>query len=143
MIEILLPLDVQAPGAARTIVEHYLRDRPEAPAIDTAQLLVSELVTNSLRHSGARPDDQVRLTIRAMPGRVWIAVQDPGLGADIMAAAADPTRSNGFGLQLVETLSEHWGVERLARGGTQVWAQVLCVAGGAAGMNSSGTATAV
>jgi anti-sigma regulatory factor (Ser/Thr protein kinase) len=143
VIESLLPLDARAPGAARAIVEQYLRDRPEAPAIDTAQLLVSELVTNSLRHSGARPDDQVRLTIRIMPGRVWIAVQDPGSGPDITVAAADLTSSNGFGLRLVETLSERWGVERPARGGTQVWAQVLCVAGGAAGMTGNGRATAV
>ena len=42
-----------------------------------------------------------------------------------MARPASLQAGAGFGLNLVQMLSERWGVERLARGGTQVWAQLV------------------
>src|SRR5215217_4183353 len=52
VLEASLPLDARAPGAARIAVAS-LRGRVPASVLDTAQLLVSELVTNSVRHCGA------------------------------------------------------------------------------------------
>ena len=50
--ELVIALDIRAPGAARDFVVQCLEQRVVAPALDSAQLLVSELVTNSFRHSG-------------------------------------------------------------------------------------------
>src|SRR4051812_22421242 len=47
-----LPCDARAPGAARIVVAQRLHDRVAADVLQRAQLLVSELVTNSVRHSG-------------------------------------------------------------------------------------------
>ena len=65
-----------------------------------------------------------------------------GLVYSRAAIAREITLANGggFGLNLVQMLSERWGVERLAGGGTQVWAQ-LARAGGvsAGGANGNGS----
>src|SRR5690348_4702659 len=53
LTEVRLPLNTEAPAAARAIVASKLRDRSAAPAFDHAQLLTSELVTNGVLHSDA------------------------------------------------------------------------------------------
>ena len=51
-LEVRVPLDVRAPGAARIVVGECLRDRVAASVLESALLVVSELVTNSVRHGG-------------------------------------------------------------------------------------------
>ena len=121
--ELRIALDTGAPGAARDFVVACLERRVVASALDSAQLIVSELVTNSFRHSGA-PMDEVIISVALMPDRLRIGVQDSGTDAVIAAQPADPVTGGGFGLNLVQMLSQRWGVERLAGGGTQVWAQL-------------------
>jgi anti-sigma regulatory factor (Ser/Thr protein kinase) len=123
LVETVIALDVRAPAAARKLVSECLERRVVASALENAQLLVSELVTNSLRHSGA-PMDEVVVSVELMPDRFRVGVQDSGSDAVIAARPADLATGGGFGLKLVQTLSERWGVERLAGGGTQVWAQL-------------------
>ena len=55
--EVAIPLGVQAPGVARSVVADWLADRVAPCVLETALLLVSELVTNSVRHSGV-PDGE-------------------------------------------------------------------------------------
>jgi signal transduction histidine kinase len=115
-IEVHLALDVQAPGAARSFVADALR--PVAPSLlDDALLLVSELVTNSVRHSGAPAGERVVVRVELRPGMLRLEVENPGGGGDTQIGG-------GFGLTLVQVLSERWGVERVARGGTRIWAQL-------------------
>ncbi len=59
-----------------------------------------------------------------MPDCFRIGVQDSGSDAVIAAQPPNLDTGGGFGLNLVRVLSERWGVERLAGGGTQVWAQL-------------------
>src|SRR4051794_18235744 len=54
-----LPCDARAPGAARIVVAQGLGDRGAAGVLHRAQLLVSELVSNSVGHSGAGAEDAV------------------------------------------------------------------------------------
>jgi anti-sigma regulatory factor (Ser/Thr protein kinase) len=119
----VVALDVRAPAAARHFVVRCLEQRVVASALDSAQLLVSELVTNSFRHAGA-PMDEVVVSVELMPGWFRLGVQDSGSDAVIAPRPADPHTGGGFGLHLVQMLSQRWGVERLAEGGTQVWAQL-------------------
>jgi anti-sigma regulatory factor (Ser/Thr protein kinase) len=115
-----LPLDAQAPAAARGLVER-LGGRVPAPVLTDARLVVSELVTNSVLHSGVSTGAVV-VRVELSGTMVRIEVEDPGRAGVI--AARVPDLGGGFGLNLVEGLSERWGLERVAVGGTRVWAQL-------------------
>ena len=123
-LPVRLPCDVRAPGAARTAVAHGLRDRVAAGVLDSALLVVSELVNNSVRHSGACPEDAVLVRVSLSRTLVRLEVEDSGRGGVIAPRAPDLDDGGGFGLQLVQTLSERWGLERVAHGATIVWAQL-------------------
>jgi anti-sigma regulatory factor (Ser/Thr protein kinase) len=121
--EARFPLDVNAPAAARRTVAAYLGDRVAPTVLDTALLLATELVTNSVRHSDMPPSATVNVAITLTPGTVRLDVDDPGRGGAVAPRSPDHERG-GFGLTIVQILSERWGVERAARGGTRVWAQL-------------------
>lgn len=124
VVEARFALDVQAPGAARGVVADCVGERVPPAMLDDAQLLVSELVTNSVRHSGASPGDGVVVRVELTPSMLRVEVEDPGRGGVIGPGAAGGERGGGFGLNLVQALSERWGVEHVAVGGTRVWAQL-------------------
>lgn len=124
LVEVVVALDPRAPGAARNFVVQCLRGRVLAAAVDSAQLVMSELVTNSLRHGGA-PMDEVVVSVELMPAWFRVGVRDSGSNAVIVVQPPNLEAGGGFGLNLVQMLSERWGVERLAAGGTQVWAQLV------------------
>jgi anti-sigma regulatory factor (Ser/Thr protein kinase) len=123
-VEVRLELDAQAPAAARSLVADCLGQGVAESEVDDARLLVTELVTNSLRHSGASAGDHVVVRVELKPGLLRIEVEDSGRGGMIAPRAADMESTGGFGLNLVQALSERWGVERVAIGGTRVWAQL-------------------
>ena len=123
LVEVVVALDARAPGAARDLVVQCLQGRILASAVDSAQLVMSELVTNSLRHGGA-PMDEVVVSVELMPAWFRVGVRDSGSDAVIAVQPPNLEAGGGFGLNLVQMLSERWGVERLAAGGTQVWAQL-------------------
>jgi len=124
LVEVVVALDSQAPGTARAFVVECLERRVVLSALENAQLVVSELVTNSLRH-GAVPPGDVVVSVELTPERFRVGVHDSGSDAVIAAQPPDLDTGSGFGLNLVQMLSERWGVEWLAAGGTQVWAQLL------------------
>ena len=94
---------------------------PEALA--DAQLLVSELVTNGIRHGGLGPEERILLTAERDPSTLRITVRDrtDGNGPLSVAGAIRPApgAESGWGLFLVDQLSDAWGVER--QGGANVW----------------------
>jgi anti-sigma regulatory factor (Ser/Thr protein kinase) len=76
-------------------------------------LLVSELVTNSVRHGGAGEDDRLELAALREGERLRVEVTDWGPGFDRDARRRRPTdEASGWGLVLVERLADRWGVER-------------------------------
>jgi serine/threonine-protein kinase RsbW len=123
-IEARLALDAQAPGAARRLVADCLGDRVGSSVLDNAQLLMSELVTNSVRHSGMPAGAELIVCVDLTPGIVRLDVEDPGRSGTVAPHLPDSKTGGGFGLNLVQTLSERWGMERVADGGTRVWAQL-------------------
>ena len=74
-------------------------------------LLVSELVTNSVRHAGLDASQPLQLSLQADGEVVRIAVRDPGPGFRPPKAPTDPGHVGGWGLVLVDQLAEKWGVE--------------------------------
>ena len=80
--------------------------------LEDAQLLVSELVTNAIRHAGLDDDDVIKLVVVTGERALRIEVCDPGPGFEVEEPQPDPTRPSGWGLYLVRELSDRWGVER-------------------------------
>ena len=138
VLDVCLPLDARAPGAARIVVGR-LRGRVPALLLENALLVVSELVTNSVCHSGASDGAVVVLRVDLTGTLVRLEVEDPGRGGVI--APRDADLGGGFGLNLVQGLSERWGVERVAAGGTRVWAHLAGATAPASAEPSNGRAT--
>jgi serine/threonine-protein kinase RsbW len=122
---VAISLDTRAPGVARRVVAQCLADRVAPSALEIAQLLASELVTNSVRHSGVPEGAAIVVRVHLSTGICRLEVEDPGHEGVIAPRPPDPRRG-GMGLNLLATLSESWGVVRAAAGPTRVWAQLPC-----------------
>ena len=119
MIRVLdLPRDAGAPAAARRAVDDLTEVLdPEVAA--GARLLLSEVVTNAVRH-GDGP--RVRVVLDAADdGHLRCEVTDEGHGFVPRARDKPATEAGGWGLHLVETLSNRWGVHE---GSTHVWFEI-------------------
>jgi anti-sigma regulatory factor (Ser/Thr protein kinase) len=87
------------------------------------ELLVSELVTNSIRHAGLAAGDPVRLRVTHRDGRVRLAVRDGGRGFAVPSQERrDLLTPGGHGLLIVDAMSESWGVD--CDDGCTVWCEV-------------------
>lgn len=126
-IEICLPLDATAPAAARMIVAGVLSERVSALVLEGAKLVISELVTNSVQHSGGPVDHALLVRMGLISGGFWLEVEDSGHEGFVAPRAPAEQASGGRGLRLVETLSERWGMERASDRGTRVWAEFATI----------------
>jgi anti-sigma regulatory factor (Ser/Thr protein kinase) len=106
--------DRQAPGAARNALRS-LNGSLDPGLAEDIRLLVSELVTNSLRHTGSA---DIELEVWRSDGLVRVAVSDQGAGFDL-AGPPRPGDASGWGLFMVDRIADRWGVER--NGDTRVW----------------------
>jgi anti-sigma regulatory factor (Ser/Thr protein kinase) len=120
--ELRVAVDAHAPAASRTLIARWLTDRVPHSVLEHAQLVASELTTNSVRHSGARVGDILKFRLELWPAEVRIEVSDPGLGGPVEPRAPDLDNGGGFGLNLVQVLSQGWGMENRGTGETRVWA---------------------
>jgi anti-sigma regulatory factor (Ser/Thr protein kinase) len=111
---IQLPGVPEGPARARRFVRESLAGYPEH-VIETAQLLVSELVTNAVIHG----EPPVRIELDIEPPGVSVSVRDRGEDAPVLR---EPTQAgeHGRGLHIVRCLADEWGVEREMEG-TCVW----------------------
>ena len=126
--EVTLAAALDAPAAARAAVAAWMAGHVNDTMLADAQLLVVELVTNSVRHADA-PADAV-ISVRAQLGAdvVCLEVEDRGSTGSIARRAPDLQHGGGFGLNVVEMLSARWGVNRDV--GTRVWAEIAFPAAG-------------
>ncbi len=122
--EAAIPLGVEAPGVARSIVADRLADQVAPCVLETALLLVSELVTNSVRHSGVPEGEDVVVRVDLWRDGCRLEVEDPGRDGVIAPQPQELLKGGGMGLNLVQILSDRWGVVRAAEGPTRVWAQL-------------------
>ena len=88
-----------------------------AKTLETAQLLTSELVTNSARHAGT-PEGLIDLAIHHSADSLRVEVTDQGRGFETGRGRPDLGGGSGWGLWLVEELATRWG---LLRDPTRVW----------------------
>ena len=111
--------DLIAPATARRAVEAFA-ERLAPEILPDVRLLVSELISNSVKYGG---EGRVQLILRSEdPGHVYVEVVDQGVGLRAGRARPAPAgEPGGWGLHLVEALTERWGVHR---GSTHVWFEI-------------------
>ena len=89
-------------------------------SLEDARLLVSELVTNSIRHGELSTAEDIWLQADLEGDTLHVEVRDPGSGFELQPRiAGKDDRDSGWGLYLVGLLAERWGVN--ADGSTLVW----------------------
>jgi anti-sigma regulatory factor (Ser/Thr protein kinase) len=110
--------DERAPSAARAAIRS-LEGRVDPAVIPDVQLLVSELITNSVKYGG---EGDVHLTVDAVDDRrLRVEVVDQGAGFVPVRRTRPKDEAGGWGLHLVQTLSTRWGVYE---GSTHVWFEI-------------------
>ena len=107
-LTVKLPVDRRAPALARRALES-LNGELEGVR-DSVRLLVSEAVTNSVRHAGLGRDQKIELEVSSGATSVRVDVVDRGRGFD-PGTAVEPSPEGGFGLFLVGELADRWGFE--------------------------------
>ena len=109
-----LPRDDRAPALARRALAATAAD-VDPGLVEDARLIVSELVTNSVRYGAG---DEVRLRIEADEHRgLRCEVRDAGSGF-VPRLPEGRRDAGGWGLQIVNRLADRWGV---GHGSTHVW----------------------
>jgi len=119
-LSLRLPASPKAPGAARRALdglELYIGD----DLCHTIKLLVSELVTNSVRHGALAERDMIEVSVASSGGSVRVEVLDPGPGFDPNdhRVSLDGDEGIGWGLYLTDHLTRRWGVSTTEQ--TRVW----------------------
>jgi anti-sigma regulatory factor (Ser/Thr protein kinase) len=111
-----------AARSARRLVRERLRGTLGDGRMSDVELLVSELATNSVRHAGMGDDRELSLEGDVTDERVRVRVRDDGPGFERRRPAPSPDRRGGYGLVLLDRLSDRWGLQR--NGGFCVWFEI-------------------
>jgi anti-sigma regulatory factor (Ser/Thr protein kinase) len=113
-----LPHDPSAPRTARAWLGREFGTELGDGTLATAKLLVSEIVTNAVRHG----EGDIVLRARLDPGRLFAEVIDEGHGFTWTVPERDRERSTGWGLMLVAGEADRWGVDGVT---THVWFELI------------------
>ncbi|MER8073088.1 SpoIIE family protein phosphatase [Streptomyces sp. NPDC094034] len=118
--EFRLALDPREVARARRLVRGKLLDWELPAAVETAQLMVSELVTNAVKHARTR---RVGLRLVRTDALLCEVIDDEPAPAALLDAGRDD--EFGRGLRVVSTLAREWGTSSSARGKTVWFEQAL------------------
>ena len=125
-IELSVPADPTAACEARHAVARCgLVDAEREP---TLLLLVSELVSNSVRHAGMHDSEQIRVRARTLDACAYVEVCDAGRSGRVPEKREpdpDLLEPGGLGLFLVDEMADRWGVRRHEEQ-TCVWFELAC-----------------
>jgi anti-sigma regulatory factor (Ser/Thr protein kinase) len=117
-----LPGGPEAAPAARRTIDRVLRRYCTPETAARLRLLVTELATNGVRHGESDRAGHLGLHIVLEPDVVRIELIDFGGGFKPGAPEPHPDGEGGYGLVLVETLADRWGVD--SGDSTRVWFEV-------------------
>ena len=119
-LEHALPKSKEAPAIAREAIR-TLEGQVSAEMVEDATLLVSELTTNAVKYGG---EGGLKLEIDIEADRLRAEIIDQGSGFEPQTRAERqliPSDEGGWGLHLVESLADEWGVHE---GSTHVWFEI-------------------
>jgi anti-sigma regulatory factor (Ser/Thr protein kinase) len=97
---VALPKGLRAPAVARHIAERWLKATEPSDHVEDAVLVVSELVTNVVRHT----HDSCRLTLTVQEGQLDIAVTDHSEDLPDLRQQTTGDEHGGFGMGIVRQL---------------------------------------
>src|SRR5438128_228080 len=120
-LEARFPASSEAAGSARRSLDE-LSSELQDTLLDDLKLLVSELVTNSVRHARIEREQWIRLTVMMSRDCIRVQVCDEGIGFVPRAVMPSIYQSSGWGLYFVGRLTDRWGVSRGRE--TCVWFEV-------------------
>jgi anti-sigma regulatory factor (Ser/Thr protein kinase) len=113
--------DLDAPAASRRALDRF-RGQLEEDLIERSALVVTEVLTNSVRHAGLTATQPIDLNILVLPGCLRIEVTDEGsAGFDPVVTLPDPGQNSGRGFWMVDHLTDRWGVDFTRS--TRVWCE--------------------
>ena len=118
MLDVVVPAGPEGAGVARQQLSRFERGLGRE-LMDNLRLMVSELVTNSIRHAGLARGTSIGLKVQRRGGRIRVEVEDPGPGFEPVSVTPSMYQTSGWGLYLVDQLSDRWGVIRGRA--TKVW----------------------
>lgn len=121
MSEHRLPHDRHSVRLARSMASDAVADSLQPTERDSFVLLVSELVSNAIRHAPPEPDGRIVLKLDVDNGTARAAVIDGGRRFDFEQATFDPMTPH-FGLMLVDQLANRWGLS--LDGEKAVWFEI-------------------
>jgi anti-sigma regulatory factor (Ser/Thr protein kinase) len=127
------PAIPQSVHAARRFATDTLLGSP-ASILEAVELMVSELATNCIRHERT----SFHITILGSTREVRVEVTDSGSGTPTMRSPG-PDEPSGRGLQIVDMLSDSWGVEPEQPSGKTVWFTMPAAAAMASGSSEIGS----
>jgi anti-sigma regulatory factor (Ser/Thr protein kinase) len=120
ILRLRLRCDASAPARAREALRAV--DRIE-PVRDDALLVISELATNAVLHSGCDPNEEIEIVAELVPEGLRIEVADRGHSDQVpMPRGVEFVGPGGMGLHVVQAIARGWGTER--GDGTRVWAEL-------------------
>lgn len=108
--------ETTAPRHARDLVAQACAAWHSEQFLEVGQLVISELVTNAVLHSGTAIEIELRFDGRQLAMRV----HDDGDGLPAVVPVAQRT-VGGVGLELVSRIAQSWGVTPDPHGGKDVW----------------------
>jgi anti-sigma regulatory factor (Ser/Thr protein kinase) len=120
--EMTLAGDLDAPAMARAAVTAWMLGRVDARTLIDAQLVVGEIVANSVRRADTPDIAFVSVKVEIRGDALHVEVEDEGGNGSILRRAPDRQHGGTSGFDLVEALSSRWGVARGA--GMRVWAEI-------------------
>ncbi len=119
-VKIVRTLNV-APTAPAEARQSLVPLDPVVPSdrLEDLRIMVSELVTNSVVHSGLRRGESISLLVKVLPEHVRVEVANRGRRFDLTKRRR---KHHGRGLMIVDQLADRWGTERGSL--TKVWAEI-------------------
>jgi anti-sigma regulatory factor (Ser/Thr protein kinase) len=116
-----LPGGLDAPARARHAVAGGLNGELNTERNDDLKLLLHELVANCVLHAGADGSQMIDLEMTIDDEAVRVAVSDHGSAGVPTVRESGDARPGGYGLRLVEALSDAWGMRREGSRRTTLW----------------------
>jgi anti-sigma regulatory factor (Ser/Thr protein kinase) len=108
-----------APSQARAVVTDELGRSVHPRVLEDATLLVSELITNAVRHAPRGGSPEVELRLKIHDDRIRVIVSDPGAGFVATPRLPTAAEGSGWGLYLVDRIADRWGI--ITKDRNEVW----------------------
>ena len=120
-LELKLPATPEAPRDARHALDRLAGQLPD-DVLENVRLLVSELVTNCIRHARLGREGWIELRVAPRNSVLRVEVKNPGEGFEPAPASLSLYSTSGWGLYLVQQIADRWGVT--VENGTKVWFEI-------------------